>query len=1054
MRVKEPLGNLIATADQLISLSPIELTAYTIRDRLRAEFDLEFAQGANSSASLQRRGKVQLAEGKIAEALDSIEGAYRLNKNDPEVRFLLGEVAMMAIRSDFAKFASRIAEYEELIHFGPEKSTYLILLIDGLTKQKKYLQAARKLLELTDSQTDDRFAGAMSQELIEPETGLQVRLDVWVAARLGQLYESASPEQRKALEALIRPRIESLAKFRRTTDYYRLLDNFRWLPLVSEMRLSDAETNVREGKWLQAELAVEEAMSVLEAFPWSDKNSAEPNGAESSLANREAFEARANAIRFQIYNAIGRWSASVPLAQKLSEPLAKLNTKSTVKETFRGPQDVARDSIALADLERYAQGVDKWPNQPPTVTVAPAEYSQLLLNGGAYCAVKQRVGNALRDWSVYPSQVAISLQSPTGQQRIVTKVETMRLDQNVPPVAHFIDSIAIVETQSELVAMDTLRAAEVTDLLLDSPMEYTLWREWLGRAPTEETNVQIGGMPRRGSFSQAPRDELQWGERRLKNRKGFVVGPVARTGVLVLANGAITAYDPRTGTARWIRNRLDKLEIGGSTTLAQDGFEIVVLDPTSKTRAILDARDGRLISMEAWNDDFDVWTTVGHHVLSTYVNKREGNRVTFRVWNARTMETLVEREFTSDVRAELCEQERLVTWKASGELALFDLRSGKIFEHQVELPPKAAFRRLAAERFGDAILVMTDGPMYQLQDDLVRSDESEGGFRCRGPMIAIDAHDGHPLWEKPIIAYDYRFPVHQLRTTPAVALVRLLRYKLNTIPEGRSVEPGSVALLDVRTGKLLYSNHYLESARGGIEFRASTSLAVPKVNLTYRGTEIKLDWSTPASGEPAEFQSEIGKLDRQELEAGTPKAWLDALQSRDTDNPFSDGPLNDLFRAPVPVPAPETDSEEFSWMSHPDNNHHDLDRIQVARQHILEQISRTIVGQQEVIEQLLISIFSRGHCLLEGVPGLAKTLMISSLARTMNLSFSRIQFTPDLMPADITGTEIIEENRSTGARERRFLEGPLSPTWCWLTKSIERPPRHKPRCSRRCRNDR
>ncbi|MFN9850589.1 MAG: AAA family ATPase, partial [Planctomycetota bacterium] len=103
----------------------------------------------------------------------------------------------------------------------------------------------------------------------------------------------------------------------------------------------------------------------------------------------------------------------------------------------------------------------------------------------------------------------------------------------------------------------------------------------------------------------------------------------------------------------------------------------------------------------------------------------------------------------------------------------------------------------------------------------------------------------------------------------------------------------------------------------------------------------------------------------------------------------------------------------------------DLERLQRARSQIQSQLSKIIVGQQEVIEQLLISIFARGHCLLEGVPGLAKTLMISSLAKTMNLSFSRIQFTPDLMPADITGTEIIEENRSTGGRERRFLEGPL-----------------------------
>ena len=96
-----------------------------------------------------------------------------------------------------------------------------------------------------------------------------------------------------------------------------------------------------------------------------------------------------------------------------------------------------------------------------------------------------------------------------------------------------------------------------------------------------------------------------------------------------------------------------------------------------------------------------------------------------------------------------------------------------------------------------------------------------------------------------------------------------------------------------------------------------------------------------------------------------------------------------------------------------------------AREKIMSQLSKVIVGQQQVIDELLICLFSRGHCLLEGVPGLAKTLMISTLSRTLNLSFSRIQFTPDLMPADITGTEIIEENRSTGARERRFLEGPM-----------------------------
>ena len=102
-----------------------------------------------------------------------------------------------------------------------------------------------------------------------------------------------------------------------------------------------------------------------------------------------------------------------------------------------------------------------------------------------------------------------------------------------------------------------------------------------------------------------------------------------------------------------------------------------------------------------------------------------------------------------------------------------------------------------------------------------------------------------------------------------------------------------------------------------------------------------------------------------------------------------------------------------------------IGKLVEARQKLLDQLSKVIVGQEQVVEELMISLFSRGHCLLEGVPGLAKTLMISTLARAMDLSFSRIQFTPDLMPADITGTEVIEENKTTGARERRFLEGPL-----------------------------
>ena len=94
-------------------------------------------------------------------------------------------------------------------------------------------------------------------------------------------------------------------------------------------------------------------------------------------------------------------------------------------------------------------------------------------------------------------------------------------------------------------------------------------------------------------------------------------------------------------------------------------------------------------------------------------------------------------------------------------------------------------------------------------------------------------------------------------------------------------------------------------------------------------------------------------------------------------------------------------------------------------QKIRTELAKVIVGQQHVLDELLIAMVSRGHCLLVGVPGLAKTLMVSTMARTLSLSFSRVQFTPDLMPSDITGTEVIQEDRSTGQRMFRFLKGPI-----------------------------
>jgi MoxR-like ATPase len=96
-----------------------------------------------------------------------------------------------------------------------------------------------------------------------------------------------------------------------------------------------------------------------------------------------------------------------------------------------------------------------------------------------------------------------------------------------------------------------------------------------------------------------------------------------------------------------------------------------------------------------------------------------------------------------------------------------------------------------------------------------------------------------------------------------------------------------------------------------------------------------------------------------------------------------------------------------------------------ARKKLKQEIAKVIVGQEAIVDDLLTAIFSRGHCLMIGVPGLAKTLMVRTIARAIDLQFNRIQFTPDLMPSDITGTEIIEEDRSTGGRQFRFVKGPV-----------------------------
>ena len=101
------------------------------------------------------------------------------------------------------------------------------------------------------------------------------------------------------------------------------------------------------------------------------------------------------------------------------------------------------------------------------------------------------------------------------------------------------------------------------------------------------------------------------------------------------------------------------------------------------------------------------------------------------------------------------------------------------------------------------------------------------------------------------------------------------------------------------------------------------------------------------------------------------------------------------------------------------------EELTAAYHKMTKELERVIIGQSDVLKQVLIALFSRGHCLLEGVPGLAKTLMVSTIADLLSLKFSRIQFTPDLMPSDITGTEILETEEGTGHRQMKFVKGPI-----------------------------
>jgi MoxR-like ATPase len=126
-------------------------------------------------------------------------------------------------------------------------------------------------------------------------------------------------------------------------------------------------------------------------------------------------------------------------------------------------------------------------------------------------------------------------------------------------------------------------------------------------------------------------------------------------------------------------------------------------------------------------------------------------------------------------------------------------------------------------------------------------------------------------------------------------------------------------------------------------------------------------------------------------------------------------------------------------MTQPTDDVAAVEKLGQARDAIVTELRKTIVGMDEVIDEMMISIFARGHCLLVGVPGLAKTLLVSSLAKTMSLGFKRIQFTPDLMPSDITGTELLQEDPETHQRQFKFQKGPVF-TNLLLADEINRTP--------------
>ena len=221
------------------------------------------------------------------------------------------------------------------------------------------------------------------------------------------------------------------------------------------------------------------------------------------------------------------------------------------------------------------------------------------------------------------------------------------------------------------------------------------------------------------------------------------------------------------------------------------------------------------------------------------------------------------------------------------------------------------------------------------------------------------------------------------------------------------------------------SRHHAQVVREGSDWILKDLGSRNGTNVN--GTKIKGNYALKTSDVVQIGKTELVFLDGGEEEAESPPPKVAAKQA--PANPKRAGAQTAVHVAPPPGKGEQITEEDMKV----------IQRLTEAREAILREIRKVIIGQEEVVEQMVIALFSRGHCLVVGVPGLAKTLMVSTISRVLDLEFKRVQFTPDLMPSDITGTDILQEDPSTKERSVKFIKGPIF-TNMLLADEINRTP--------------